>query len=167
MLTQLTRASARRLTRTITRAIAWAGAWARTYAGLRSERGSGSNSAAVLLLVPVIILVAGMVVDGGRKASADAQSEATANAAARAGADAAASSRLVGRLDTNAAVTAAQSVVAAQPGMTGTARMEPGGTLHVTTAYSRPTVFLGIVGIDRVHGSGDADAVLVQTGGTP
>lgn len=106
-----------------------------------------------------LVLVAGIAVDGAAQASAHRNAEVTAAQAARAGSDAAASRRLVGESGTSAAVAAAEAVLANHPGVSGSVTLDH-GMLSVTTHTSTRTVFLSIVGIDRVTGDGSSSAEL-------
>lgn len=131
----------------------------------RDERG-GSQTIMVLLIMVSLILVAGLVTDGGRKVAAAERAEAAAAGAARAGADASARSRLAGRIDTTAAVLAARQHLAATSQVTGTVQLLAGGKLQVTTQSTRPTVYLSSIGISTVTGRGEAVAELLQSQGT-
>lgn len=128
------------------------------------ERG-GSQTIMVLLIMVSLILVAGLVVDGGRKVAAAERAEAAAAGAARAGEDASAAGRLAGRIDTTAAVLAARRYLARTPEVSGSVQLLVGGKLQVTTQSSRPTVYLSAIGLSTVTGRGDAVAQLMQSQG--
>ncbi|MFT4297143.1 MAG: hypothetical protein QM582_17205, partial [Micropruina sp.] len=69
-----------------------------------SERGQ-ALSAFLVVAVMALLLISGLVVDGGRKTAADRRAELTAAAAARSAVDATAAQRQVGRRpDAQAAV---------------------------------------------------------------
>ena len=131
----------------------------------RDERG-GSQTIMVLLIMASLILVAGLVVDGGRKVAAAERAEAAAAGAARSGSDASATSRLAGRIDTTAAVLAARQYLAGTPQVTGSVQLLAGGKLQVSTQSTRPTVYLSSIGISTVTGRGDAVAELLESEGS-
>jgi hypothetical protein len=130
----------------------------------RDERG-GSQTVMVLLIMASLILVAGLVVDGGRKVAAAERAEAAAAGAARAGADASATSRLADRIDTTTAVLAARQYLAATPQVSGSVQLLAGGKLQVITQSTRPTVYLSAIGMSTVTGRGNAVAQLRQSEG--
>lgn len=133
----------------------------------RSDERGGSQTVLVLLIVASLMLVAGLVVDGGRKIAAVQQAEAVAEGAARAGLNAAATDRLAGRPDTTAAVLAARRFLSGDPQVSGSVQLLAGGRLEVRTQSSRPTLYLSAIGIASVTGRGDAVADLIETGGGP
>ena len=128
------------------------------------ERG-GSWSILVLLLVVSFTLGAGLVVDGNRKAGAVRVAMAAAADAARAGADASATSRLAGRADTGAAVTAARAYLRSVPDVSGSVQVLPGGRLRVEASQTVATRYVSLIGIDSLTGRGEAEADLFDTGG--
>lgn len=129
------------------------------------ERGGGSVSVWMLLMVPVILVMAGLVVDGSRQVSATQTAQNAAATATRAGTDAAATPQLAGHDGTAAAVHAAQQALSAA-GVKGS--VQAGGTaITVATSQSRPTVFLSAIGISQVTGHGQAHAQLVGPGQQP
>ena len=109
----------------------------------RDERGGGSVSVWMLLMVPVILVMAGLVFDGSRQISA---TQAAQDGAA-------------------VAVQAARQALSAA-GVDGSVQ-EDGSTITVTTSQSRPTVFLSAIGISQVRGHGQAHAQLVGPGERP
>lgn len=130
----------------------------------RDARG-GSQSVFVLLMIPAIIMIAGLVVDGGRKVAAAQRAESAASASARVGQNAAALGELAGRPDTTAAVSQAQQFLARTPNVSGSVRLLPGGRLEVTTQSSEATLYLRLIGITSMTGRGQAVADLIETGG--
>ena len=128
----------------------------------RDERGGGSVSVWMLLMVPVILVMAGLVFDGSRQISA---TQAAQDAASRAGTDAAATPQLAGHDGAAVAVQAARQALSAA-GVDGSVQ-EDGSTITVTTSQSRPTVFLSAIGISQVTGHGQAHAQLVGPGERP
>lgn len=129
-----------------------------------NERG-GSQSILVLLTVAVLVLACGLIVDGGRKTAAARDSQAVAAGAARAGVDASAKSRLAGRADTTAAVTAARRFLASSSDVSGSVQLLAGGRIRVTTQSTKATRYLSLVGINTVTGRGEATAELIDSGG--
>lgn len=123
------------------------------------ERGL-SLSVFLVLLLPLLLMAAGLVVDGSAQAAAKARAESVAERAARAGVDAGAGDRLLGRDGAPASVVAARSVLAAE-GMDGTVSVEA-GVIHITTSTTTSTTFLSIVGINQLSARGAANARLVN-----
>ena len=128
---------------------------------LRGERGSLSVLLAVL--VPGLLLIIGLAVDGSAKVQATQRANAIADEAARAGGQAIdRSAALTGelRLDVPAAIAAAQAYLDRQD-VPGTVTVIDADTLAVTTTITEPTIFLGLLGITSmtVDGSGTADLV--------
>lgn len=128
----------------------------------RGER--GSLSLMMVVLVPGLLLMIGLAVDGGAKVQATQRANAIADEAARAGGQILdRGSALTGAgytVDPAAAVAAAQGYLAAHD-VPGSAVVVDGDTLLVTTTITEPTIFLGVMGIDTltVTGSGTADLV--------
>ncbi len=120
-----------------------------------------SVSVLILLWVGALILVAGLVVDGGQKVTAARRAESAAAGAARAAADAGGTYRLAGRNDPGAGMAAAQTYLAAFDGVTGHVTLS-GGIVRVTTKSSNPTIFLSVIGVGEVHASASAEADLVR-----
>lgn len=128
---------------------------------LDAERGSIAVFLAVL--VPGLLLIVGLAVDGGAKVAATQRANAVADEAARAGGQALdVSVALAGQVqvDPIAAVAAAQDYLD-RNGVEGAVTVVDGDTLQVTTTVSQPTIFLGLVGISTftVEGFGTADLV--------
>ncbi len=136
----------------------------------RYRDADGSISAFVVLLLVALMVLLGLVVDGGAALTAQQSAADEAEQAARAGAgalsvDALRSGSL--QLDPAAAVAAAESFSAAA-GHPGTATVSDGVvTVHIR--YRVTTEVLGIVGIDSLPVSAVASATDVQgvTVGTP
>ncbi|MDN5570655.1 MAG: hypothetical protein L0G22_05255 [Propionibacteriaceae bacterium] len=126
--------------------------------GARDEKGQALSSF-VAVVVMALILVAGLVVDGGAKANAIRTAESAAAQAARAAIDTGATSRAGGEaLDVGAVRGAAQRVLADR-GVAGTVSIEA-GRVRVETHSSAPTVFLSLIGISSLEASGRAEADL-------
>ncbi|WP_432557544.1 pilus assembly protein TadG-related protein [Granulicoccus sp. GXG6511] len=124
-----------------------------------------SLSVLVMLWIGAIILVAGLVVDGGQQVTAARRAESAAAGAARAAADAGGTYRLAGRNDPGAGIAAAQAYLAASDRVTGAVTLT-GGVVRVTTESSNPTIFLSVLGINEVRAEAAAEADLVRGPGT-
>ena len=122
----------------------------------RDERGQ-SVSVFVLVVVTALLLVAGLVIDGGAQSAAARRAEQAASEAARAALDAGVTARAAGTsADPAAMATAAREVLAAR-GVEGTVTFQA-GRVRVETATDTPTIFLSIIGVTRLHASGSAEA---------
>ncbi len=128
----------------------------------RDERGQ-SLSVFVLLIAGALVLTLGLVIDGGQKVTATARAEAAAAGAARAAGNAAATQQLGGRAGTSSALLAARAYLAGAPGVAGGAALHD-GVVTVHTTVSQPTLVLSLLGIDRISGTGSADASIVPSG---
>ncbi|MGJ6979110.1 hypothetical protein ACSDQ9_01075 [Aestuariimicrobium soli] len=122
------------------------------------ERGV-SLSAFTAVVVVALLLVAGLVVDGGQRAAAQRESEAVAAQAARVGVDASSTAVVQGRTGGPAAVAAARASLRSQ-GRSGTVTLRPGGVIEVRVLHDSPTTFLSLIGIDRLPAGGQAAARL-------
>ena len=131
----------------------------------RDERGA-SFSTFVTAFTFVLILTAGLVIDGGAQMAAARRATVTAGEVARAASDAAATRRLAGEDGTAAALAAAQQRAAAASGMKVTSEIHD-GVVHVEVRTSAPTVFLSIIGIEALPAEGNAQADLFATGEHP
>jgi hypothetical protein len=128
----------------------------------RDERGQ-SISLFVLVMMGALIMTAGLVIDGGQKVAATSRAESAAAGASRAAGNAAATQQLGGADPASAAVLAARSYLAGQPGVKGTVSIS-NGIIVVTTTADEPTILLSIIGIASVSGEGSARANIVPTG---
>jgi Flp pilus assembly protein TadG len=127
-----------------------------------AERGAIGVFLAVL--VPGLLLIIGLAVDGGAKVAATQRANAIADEAARAGGQALdVSAALAGevRVDPAGAIVAAQDYLN-RNGVQGAVAVVDGDTLQVTTTITQPTTFLGLIGISTltVEGVGTADLIL-------
>jgi hypothetical protein len=129
----------------------------------RDERGQ-SVSVFVLLVMGALVLVAGLVIDGGQQVAATSRAEAAAAGASRAAGNAAATQQLGGVEPAGAAVLAATAYLAGDPSVEGTVRLRE-GVVRVETRSSAATIFLSVIGLGTVTGTGSAEAVIVPTGG--
>ncbi|WP_168207307.1 hypothetical protein [Microlunatus elymi] len=125
----------------------------------------------VLVATAALILVAGLVVDGGQKAAAVSRAESVAAGAARAAADAGASGSFAtgesSGLAGGSARSAARNYLAGAatgpgPQVGGSVQIR-GGTVIVTTHATARTIFLSVIGIDSVTGTGEATARVVPS----
>jgi len=135
------------------------------------DRGSVTVFFAISMLGLLVLI--GLVADGGAKLRAVQAAHATAAEAARAGGqelslpDAAAGTAY--RVDPAAAVRAAEHYLAVA-GATGTVAVSGDRTrLTVTVNDTAPTAFLSLIGINELSVNASASAVLVGaiTGGAP
>lgn len=130
----------------------------------RDERGQ-TTSLLVLVLMAALFGVAGLVIDGGQKVTAATAAESAAAGAARAAGNAAATQQLGGHDPAAAAVLAAKAYLAGQPSVRGSVSVSD-GVVTVTTSSSADTIFLSVLGLDSVTGTGSAQAAVVPTGHT-
>lgn len=130
----------------------------------RDERGQSLSLLVAIASLGLIVMV-GLVVDGGQQVAAARQCQTAAAAAARAGAEAGAADRVAGRsAPPGKALSAAQRALAVT-GTDGSASITPGGQqIRVQTRASRPTYFLSLIGIGQVSATGQAEADLVEVG---
>lgn len=127
---------------------------------MRDQRGM-SLSPFVVGVLPALLIMIGLVVDGGAQSAAQRRAEGLAAAAARAAADDTAAARLAGgAVDVAHAVARAQAVIATRPGVTGEVTVAD-GRVSVRTHTSVPTVLLSLIGVSRLEAKGSADADLV------
>ena len=135
----------------------------RHWSRLQDDRDRGSITAYLLIMTVALVLLTGLVLDGGAALTARGTAADTAQQAARAGADALDGTSLrtttPAGLATNpgAARAAAQAVLAAN-GVTGDV-VVAGTTVTVTAHAARPTAILAIAGITQVGGTATATAV--------
>lgn len=137
-----------------------------------TERGGGAVSVPMTIALLAMILVIGLAIDGVRAAQGLARADAVAEEAARAGGqslDPDAFSHGVVVVDPAAASTAAQAYLT-ETGATGNATVTGPDRIHVEVTITRPTIILGLIGLDELTSRGTADAVLVPVlpdGGAP
>ena len=125
----------------------------------RAERGQ-SVSVFALVIMGALIITTGLVIDGGQKVTATSRAESAAAGASRAAGNAAATQQLGGRDGASAAVLAAKTYLAGQPGVRGTVSVSNGVVL-VATSAQEPTIFLSVIGIGAIVGKGSARANIV------
>lgn len=126
----------------------------------------GSVTAFLAIVVIGLLVLAGLVVDGGAKVRAIQRADRTAAEAGRAAAQAidvvAARSGSGIAVDRSAAVAAAQQFLDSS-GVRGSVRVLDRSTLDVVTHVEIPTVFLGLVGVRTFTVEGRAEVTLVHT----
>lgn len=133
----------------------------------RSERGH-AVSVLVLVVVPAIVLIAGLVIDGGQQGQAASRAESVAAGAARAAGNSGVTTEFVQgsarSLGAGPARQAAQDYLDSVDGgrleITGQVTVE-GHRVVVHTEARAQTLFLSLIGIDTVKGSGSAEAEVV------
>jgi len=126
------------------------------------EPDAGSITLFVAVLGLAVLLVAGLVYDGGNKLTGARKADSIAQQAARAGADQVNVASLRTQhpgTDATAAAAAAQAYLQ-QAGVTGTATAQGPNAVHVTVTISQPTAVLGLLGIDDTTVTGQATATL-------
>ena len=129
---------------------------------MKRPNDEGSISLTLVVMVSALLIAVGLVVDGGAKLRAVQQATAAAGEAARAATQqmnvAAVQTSGAARLDAGAARRAARETLAAA-GVEGTVTVAA-GRVSVTATVSRPTVFLGLLGVSSVTGTGTATSEL-------
>lgn len=137
-------------------------------AGMRTDRERGQAvSVMVLGFVAALIMVAGLVVDGGQKAAAMNRAETLAAGAARAAANAGAGGTLGSGVDGTVAAdqarTAAKTYLAAAGGNVHSTVRINGDQVVVHTEIQVPTIFLSLVRINTLRATGEATARVVPS----
>lgn len=122
----------------------------------------GQVSVFVAMLVPALMLMVGLVVDGGGKVTAIREADAAAVAAARFAGDAAATGVVANQPQTVSAAQAARRYLA-QAGVSGEVSVE-GSVVQVQTTVSYQTKFVQVLGIGTLAGNGAAEANVEEVG---
>lgn len=130
--------------------------------GAEADQRGMSLSTLVVAGTFAILLVAGLVVDGGQRVRAARFAEAAAADAARAGADAYATGSLAGAPEPARAIEAARRHLA-DAHAAGTVTVGTGSVV-VRASSTQPTVFLSVIGITEVSAHAEASAALVKSG---
>lgn len=129
-----------------------------TRRGLREDE--GGITAFVVVIVSALLLLAGLVLDGGLALAAKSRAIGEAQEAARAGAQEIdlVAYRTDGtlRLEPHQANAAARAYLATT-GHAGTVSVV-GDTVHVTVTVNQPTLLLGLVAIDSITVTGTGQA---------
>jgi hypothetical protein len=134
-------------------------------AGRRADSERGSLSLMLVILFVALVALAGIVVDGGAKLTADENAVAVAQEAARAGAT---------TVDTSAAYSSGTFVVSQQQALAAARSyligagydrysVAPDGAraIRVSVTITEPTRFLALIGVDSFTCTGTATASLV------
>lgn len=130
------------------------------------DREAGSITTYLAITVLGLLVLVGLVVDGGFKVRTAQRADTVAAEAARAAGQAVALAPVVGHqavgVDRQAAVTAARAYLTAA-GHTGTVTIGDGGTtVEVTVTTTSPTVFLALIGITDLTVTGHGQVTLVH-----
>lgn len=128
----------------------------------RVERGEVSEMVAVVFVA--IVMVIGLVVDGGAKMTAASEASSIAQQAARAGAqplDSLPADGGTAHLDADGAAAAAQDYLT-QSGAEGSVHIVNNSTIEVTVTSTRGTTFLGVIGINTVSATRTARVDLIH-----
>lgn len=126
---------------------------------MRNQRGA-SLSPFIAVLLPALLVMIGLVIDGGAQAAAARRAEGVAAAAARAASDHTAAARLAGVHPDRAAAAAAGREVITAAGLAGSVEIDQ-QSVRVTTKASTSTVLLSLIGIDALESRGSATAALI------
>lgn len=133
---------------------------------LRSRSDRGSLSLFAVVVTVGLIVVIGLVVDGGGKIHAQQRAQTAAREAARAGGQAiVAGTAIRGQgavVDTSAARTAAQNYLTAAA-VAGTVSIQGGNTVVVRTSETYQPTFLSIVGVGTQTVTGQSEAEIMRT----
>ena len=132
----------------------------------RPDREAGSISVFVAVASLGLLVLIGLVVDGGVKLRAAQRADTVAAEAARAAGQQVALPAVVGtqtvRVDRQTAVNAANAYLAAA-GEPGTVQISPDGTtVEVAVTTTAPTVFVSLIGIPSVTATGYSEARLIH-----
>lgn len=117
------------------------------------------------VLVPALLLIIGLIVDGAGKIDAVRAAQSAAASAARAATDAAAADLVAGHSGNSDAYRAARSYLssAEADGVHGSVQVH-GRTVTVATSKTYHTKFLSLAGIGSLTGTGQATADLTPVG---
>lgn len=137
-----------------------AGRWAAL--GHDPERGSGFSVLSAGLVLASLLMM-GLVIDGGAKASAINRADGVAQEAARAGVQAASFTGSAATVDVGRAVGAAQAYLV-DAGVSGTVTPAGLDSITVTVTMAEPTKVLALIGINDLAVSGTATGRIVYAG---
>jgi hypothetical protein len=134
---------------------------------MRDQRGH-AVSVLALVVVPAIMMIAGLVIDGGQRAQAASRAESVAAGAARAAGNAGITAGFgngsTNQLGLGPARQAAENYIHAaadgKPKVTGRVSTH-GRRVTVHTQARARTIFLSLIGIDTVRARGSAEAEVV------
>jgi len=136
------------------------GRW--TALGQDPERGSGFSVLSAGLLMASLLMM-GLFIDGGAKASAINRADGVAQEAARAGVQAAAFTGSAATIDVGRALGAAQAYLV-DAGVSGTVNPAGPDSITVTVRMAEPTKVLALIGINDLAVSGTATGRIVYAG---
>jgi len=122
-------------------------------------RDEGTVTVIAALAGLALLLMAGLVVDGGGRLRAVGRADRVAGEAARAAVEAADTRQATLGLDRHAAVLAAQAYLRTA-GVSGTVAVTGPRTVQVTVAVSGSDLILGLAGAGRFTVTGTAEATL-------
>ncbi|SRR6266536_3228936 len=135
----------------------------RPRARYRGKAASGRDGGTVTVIAALaglaLLLMAGLVVDGGGRLRAAGRADRIAGEAARAAVEAADTRRATLVLDRHAAVAAAQAYLRTA-GVSGVVAIAGPRTVRVTVAVTGDYLILGLVGAGRYAVTGTAEATL-------
>lgn len=136
----------------------------RRLAGSGTAADEGSAAMWLIVVMSALLVMCGLVFDGGAALAAKGRAADVAQQAARAGADALNADTLYSgggagtlRAQRAAAVTEARAVLTAA-GVTGDVQVTADG-VSVTATSTRRTAILTIIGVDEVTGTATAEAI--------
>ena len=138
----------------------------------RADRQGGSLSLVIVVLFVALVALAGIVVDGGAKLTADENAAAVAQEAARAGATTVDVSRAYSSgsfvVDQQGALAAARSYLRSAGYGRYSVSADGSSAIRVSVTITEPTRFLSLIGVRSFTCTGTATASLVTgvTGGT-
>ncbi len=135
----------------------------------RGDRERGSVSLFFVMVTLALLVIIGLVVDGGaqirNRQRADTSAQEAARAAAQAVNPAAAINGDGAQIQLGTAQAAAQQYLASA-GVQGNVTTTGGTTVHVHTTTTYSPAFLGVIGVGSLSASADADVRVVrQLGG--
>jgi len=119
----------------------------------RDDRGV-SMSVLVTVLLPILLISAGVAVDGAERSRAVRVAHTVAAEAARAGCEEGSAAQLVGQDGSSAARVAAEASArkAKADGLSQLVINVNGDAVSVATEITRPTRLLALIGLTEVHG---------------
>jgi len=135
----------------------------------RGDRERGSVSLFFVMVTLALLVVIGLVVDGGAQIRNRQRADTSAQEAARAAGQAVNSAAAINgdgaQLQLGTAQAAAQQYLAAAQ-VQGNVTTTGGTTVHVHTTTTYSPLFLGVIGVGSLSASADADVRVVrQLGG--
>ena len=125
---------------------------------MRDERGQALSTFVAASML-ALLLMCGLVVDGGAQAQAATRAQSAAALAARAAVDTTATARLADRQPDHGKAIAAARAVLARHDVEGEVALRA-GQVEVRTTTQVETIFLSLIGITTLAASGSATAEL-------